>query len=128
MAPSHVLWLALGGALGTLSRAGVAAIMMRWLGRDLPWGTLAVNLLGSFAFGLIFALGKGRLGLPTGLETVVLVGFLGGFTTYSSFAFQSVDLLEQGRLTVALAYVGGTVLVGLLAVWAGLLVGRSLGG
>jgi CrcB protein len=128
MSLSHVLWLALGGALGTLTRAGVAAVAVRWLGRDLPWGTLAVNLLGSFAFGLIVALGRGRLGLPTGLETVVLVGFLGGFTTYSSFAFQSVDLLEQGRLTVALAYVGGTVLVGLLAVWAGLLVGRSLPG
>lgn len=128
MSSSHVLWLALGGAMGTLTRAGVVSIAIRLLGRDLPWGTLAVNLLGSFAFGFIIALGRGRFGLPAGLETVLLVGFLGGFTTYSSFAFQSVDLLEQKRLGIALAYLGGSVFMGLIAVWAGLLVGRSLSG
>ena len=127
MSPPHVFWLAVGGGLGTLARAGVTAVAMRWLGRDFPWGTLAVNLLGSFLFGLIAALGRGRVGLPAGLERVVLVGFLGGFTTYSSFSFQSVELLQQDRLTVALAYLGGTVVIGLLAVWSGLLVGRSLG-
>lgn len=128
MAISHAVWLALAGGLGTLARAGVAAMAVRWCGRGLPWGTVAVNVLGSFVFGLIMAVGRGRLGLPMGLETVLLVGFLGGFTTYSSFAFQSYDLLEQGRLLAAAAYVLGTTFAALAAVGAGLLLGRSLGG
>lgn len=103
-------------------------MVVRWCGRGLPWGTVAVNVLGSFVFGLIVAAGRGRLGLPMGLETVLLVGFLGGFTTYSSFAFQSYDLLEQGRLLAAAAYVLGTTVAALAAVGAGLLLGRSLGG
>lgn len=101
---------------------------VRWCGRGLPWGTVAVNVLGSFVFGLLVAAGRGRLGLPAGLETVLLVGFLGGFTTYSSFAFQSYDLLEQGRLLAAAAYVLGTTFAALAAVGAGLLLGRSLSG
>jgi len=128
MAISHAFCLAIAGGLGTLARAGVAAVAVRWCGRGLPWGTLAVNVLGSFLFGLIMAVSRGRLGLPTGLETVLLVGFLGGFTTYSSFAFQSYDLMQQGRLFTAAMYVLATTFAALVAVGAGLLVGRNLVG
>jgi CrcB protein len=120
MSPHHALWLAIAGAAGTLLRAGVNALSLRLFGPEFPWGTLAVNVIGSFAFGAICGLVRSRGGLAMGPETAVLVGLLGGFTTYSSFAFQSVEMLEAGRVWPAAAYVVGTTLAALLAVWAGL--------
>ena len=75
-------------------------------------------------FGVIVSLGRGRMGFPAGCETILLVGFLGGFTTYSSFAFQSYEFFEQGRPLLAGAYVVGTVVSGLVFVWAGVIIGR----
>ena len=120
MSPTNALWLAAAGAVGTLLRAGVNAVSYRLVGPEFPWGTLAVNVFGSFAFGTIFALTRSRGLLSTAQETVVLVGLLGGFTTYSSFAFQAVEMLEAGRVWPAAAYVVGTTLTALFAVWAGL--------
>ena len=120
---SHAIWLAVGGGLGTLSRVLVIMLAVRLCGRDFPWGTFAVNLFGSFLFGLIVAF-RGRMNVPTGLETILLVGFLGGFTTYSSFAFQSYDLFQEGRPVLAGAYMVGTTISGLAAVWAGFFVSR----
>jgi len=114
------LWLALAGAAGTLLRAGLTTLAVRLLGTGFPWGTLAVNLLGSFAFGLSFAAVRARGGLSTEAETILLIGLLGGFTTYSSFAFQTTEMLQHGRLAAAAAYVLTTNLAGIAAVWAGL--------
>lgn len=127
MSWSHAIGLAVAGGLGTLARAGVAELALRWWGRGFPWGTFIVNVFGGLLFGLIMALGRGRLALPAGLETVLLVGFLGGFTTYSSFAFQSYELFEQGRLLAAAGNVLGTTTVALLAVAVGLQLGRLAG-
>jgi len=127
MSWSHLFGLAVAGGLGTLARAGVTELALRWCDRDFPWGTFAVNVFGGFVFGLITAIGRGRFTLPAGLETVLLVGFLGGITTYSSFAFQSVELLEQGRLLAATANLIGTTIAALLAVVAGLQLGRLAG-
>jgi CrcB protein len=125
---SHAIWLAISGGLRTLVRASVAILALRLCGRETPWGTFAVNLIGSFLFGVIISLGRGRIGLPAGYEPILLVGFLGGFTTYSSFAFQSYAFLEQGRPFLAGVYVVGTVISGLVCVWAGVMVGRLGGG
>ena len=97
------LWLAAAGAVGTLLRAGLTTLAVRLLGPGFPWGTLAVNLVGSFAFGVIFAAARGRGGLSTEAETILLVG-----------------MLEHGRLPAAAAYVLTTNLAGIAAVWAGL--------
>ncbi|NCA12420.1 fluoride efflux transporter CrcB [bacterium] len=120
MTPAHLLALACAGALGTLLRAGCNAAALRLLGAGFPWGTLFVNVAGSFAFGAIAGYARTRGGLPTGLETILLVGLLGGFTTYSSFAFQSFELFEQGRPAAALAYAAATNLTAIAAVWAGI--------
>ena len=103
-------------------------LAVRLCGRDFPWGTFAVNLLGSFLFGLIVAFGRGRMSLPAGLETILLVGFLGGFTTYSSFAFQSYELFQEGKPNLAGAYMVGTTISGLAVVWVGVFVGRFFTG
>jgi CrcB protein len=119
------LWLAGAGAVGTLLRAGLTTLAVRLLGPGFPWGTLAVNLMGSFAFGLVFAAARDRGGLSTEVETILLVGLLGGFTTYSSFAFQAAEMLEHGRLPAAAAYVLATNMAGIAAVWLGLRAGAA---
>lgn len=116
---SVILLVALAGAVGTLVRMGLTTLAVRVLGGDFPWGTLTVNLLGSFAFGIVFGLVRSR-GLTPAHEVVLLVGLLGGFTTYSSFAFQSMELLSMGRTLAAVAYMVVTNTVGIAAVWAGL--------
>jgi CrcB protein len=119
------LGLAAAGAVGTLLRVGLTTLAVRLLGPGFPWGTLAVNLLGSFAFGLVFAAVRARGGLSPEAETILLVGLLGGFTTYSSFAFQATEMLEHGRLPAAAAYVLATNLAGIAAVWVGLRLGAA---
>jgi CrcB protein len=120
MSLDHAFWLAAAGAAGTLLRASANALSLRLFGPEFPWGTLAVNVIGSFAFGAIVSLARSRGGLSTAQETLLLVGLMGGFTTYSSFAFQSVEMLEAGRIMPAAAYVVGTTVAALLAAWAGL--------
>ena len=117
---THFALLGLAGAAGTLLRAGCTSLATRLCGVGFPWGTFAVNLTGSLAFGLVVGLARARVSMPVGLETILLVGLLGGFTTFSSYAFQSVELLEGGRPLSAVAYVIGTNVASLAAVWAGL--------
>lgn len=128
MVPVFINALLLGGAgaVGTLLRAGCNTLAVRLLGTGFPWGTLLVNLAGSFAFGAIVAMGRSRA-ISTEQEVILLVGLLGGFTTYSSFAFQSAELLVGGRPATALAYMLATNVLGLVAVWAGLRAGQELG-
>jgi CrcB protein len=117
---THVALLGLAGAVGTLLRAGCTTLATRLFGVGFPWGTLAVNVVGSLVFGLIVGLARVRGTLTVGTETILLIGLLGGFTTFSSFAFQSVELLQGGRPLTAVAYVIGTNVAALAAVWAGL--------
>jgi CrcB protein len=118
MTITHAVWLAIAGAVGTLARALVAEFAVRLCGVGFPWATLLVNLSGSFLFGVVATLGRERL-LPVGFETVILVGLLGGFTTYSSFAHQGFELFAAGRHATAVAYIAATNALGLAAVWAG---------
>jgi len=116
---ANLMLLGLAGAVGTVLRAGCTAVAVRLFGPAFPWGTLAVNVAGSFVFGAIYSYVRSR-SLPTELDGVLLVGLLGGFTTYSSFAFQSVEMAESGRGPAAAAYVVATTLLGLAAAWCGL--------
>lgn len=116
----HWIALALAGALGTVARAGVTTVATRLFGTGFPWGTIAVNGLGAFAFGLIVGAARSRVAVPHGIETILLVGLLGGFTTFSSYAFQAVELWESGRPGMALASVLVSNLLGFAAVWVGL--------
>ena len=120
--PSLAHWLALGaaGAAGTLARAALTDLAVRLFGTGFPWGTLAVNVVGAAAFGGLVAAGRTRLGLPAAVEGALLVGLLGGFTTFSSYAFQAVELWMAGRHATAAAYVLASNALGLAAVWGGM--------
>jgi CrcB protein len=122
----YTLQLGLAGAVGTLLRAGCSMLASRLLGHPTPWATLVVNAIGSFAFGAIVALCRSRDTFTAAQETILLVGLLGGLTSYSTFAFHSAEMLSHGRFLTAAAYSLGTNLTGLAAVWAGLrLFGRA---
>jgi CrcB protein len=114
-----VIALACGGVLGAVSRYAISLAMPTETAR-FPWGTFLINVSGSAALGFILVLviehfPRGRLVRP-----VIGTGFLGAFTTFSTFTVEAVDLVRAGHPETALAYVAGSVLAGLLAVWAGM--------
>ncbi|HSE03176.1 MAG TPA: fluoride efflux transporter CrcB [Methylomirabilota bacterium] len=98
----------LGGAVGTGARYLLGGLAIRWLGAEFPYGTLLVNVLGSFLIGVVQELAFGAAVLPEHVRVVLAVGVLGGFTTYSAFAYESLRLAADGSWGAALLYVGLT--------------------
>ena len=121
-----LLWIAVAGALGALSRYGLSGVVANRSGGAFPWGTFAVNVSGSFALGLIFTLLTERFLPHTTVRTALTVGFLGAYTTYSTFAFETVRLAEDGALGIAALNIGATVIAGIAAVIGGIWLGRAL--
>lgn len=119
-------WLPLGlaGMLGVLARHTV----QRLLAGDgaVPWGTFIVNVSGALLIGFIAAFVVHRLRTPMWVQEALTVGFLGGFTTFSALALETVVLLDRGRYVIAAAYSVGTLVVGVAAVFVGLRLGRWL--
>ena len=122
----QILAIAGGGALGSLARFWVSTGIYQLFGRSFPWGTLVVNLSGSFVMGFLFVLFLERLAAAPEWRAAVLVGFLGAFTTFSTFSIETLSLMEEGLLLKALLNVAASVLVCLLACWVGVILGRSL--
>lgn len=120
------LLIALGGGLGSAARHGVNQICLRLFGPDFPWGTLSVNLIGSLLIGLLAGYFTYLSDWPQSVRTFSIVGFLGGFTTFSAFSLDGVLLWERGAFSQMAAYIAASVLISLLATGAGLLLVRSL--
>ena len=116
-----VLWVALGGALGSVARYAFSGVAVRWLGAEFPYGTLFVNVTGSFTIGLLAALvaADGRPLLGADARAFLLVGVLGGFTTFSSFSLETLNLVRSGAVGPALLNVAGSVVLCLAAVSLG---------
>ncbi len=114
------LVVALGGAFGTIARYVISILAMP-LSRNLPWGTVAINIAGSFAIGLFgtLTLAQGRFPASDNLRLFVMVGICGGFTTFSSFSLQTLDLLRDGAITRAAINVVASILFCVLAVALG---------
>lgn len=123
------LYVALGGAGGAVSRYALMSVLGRFLGFGFPYGTLAVNVLGSFAMGVLVALLARYLPpAQNEIRALLAVGFLGAFTTFSSFSLDVVTLYERGQWGVALLYIGLSVVACVMALMAGLYFFRpSLG-
>ncbi len=123
-----LLAIALGGAAGSLARYGLTMVFERLLGADFPFGIFIVNILGSLLIGVCFVLLFERSLLGDVWRSLLLVGFLGAFTTFSTFSLQALGLIQDGRLVAASVYVGGSVVLSILATYLGILAARALPG
>ena len=119
------LVVGVGGAVGAILRWWVGVLMSHLLASAFL-GTLAVNLVGSFMIGLLLIWFQARLPIGDVLRTGILVGLLGGFTTYSAFSMETVNMMMAGFYGRASAYVAGTVVLCLMGTWAGVMLGRSV--
>ncbi|CAG0937826.1 partial Putative fluoride ion transporter CrcB, partial [Candidatus Brocadiaceae bacterium] len=124
---NQLIVIALGGAFGAVTRFLVSSGIYQWLGRDFPYGTLVVNIVGSFLMGLLTeALILQRISIGIEYRAAILVGFIGALTTFSTFSLETFYLLEQGNINKALLNIGGSVVACLLAVWLGLVFAKGL--
>ena len=115
------LWIALGSALGGVGRYWCSGIIARHFGETFPWGTLAVNVLGSLLIGLFATVTEpdGRLFLSSTARQFFMLGIFGGFTTFSSFSLQVLNLVRDGQWAPASAYIAGSLVFCLVGVWLG---------
>ncbi|MDP6344905.1 MAG: fluoride efflux transporter CrcB [Alphaproteobacteria bacterium] len=121
-----LLAVAFGGALGAMGRHLVTGQVIRWAGVGFPWGTVAVNVLGSFALGALTEFLALKWSASPEMRGLMVVGILGGFTTFSAFSLDTVLLLERGDLLPALGYVIGHVALSVGGLFAGLQIFRYL--
>jgi|WetSurMetagenome_2_1015567.scaffolds.fasta_scaffold65305_1 fluoride exporter len=118
--------VALGGAVGCVARYLTTLGAARLLGTTFPFGTLLVNVIGCLLAGLVFGLFDNRAGLPSIVRILVLTGFLGGFTTFSSFALETVNFLQSGSYAVAIGSFVANNLVGGAFVLGGIFLGKAI--
>ena len=121
-------WITIGSAVGGAARYFCSGVVARLIGETFPWGTLVVNVVGSFIIGLVAVLTApdGRLLVDPTTRLAITVGFCGGYTTFSSFSIQTLNLLNDGQYLYAGANILLSVAVCLAAVWAGSIIGSSI--
>lgn len=122
------LWVAIGGALGSMARYGCSSLVANWFGQTFPLGTLAVNVVGSLIIGFFATMTgpDGRVLVAPDVRQFVMVGLCGGYTTFSSFSLQTLSLAQDGEYLRAGLNVVGSVALCLLAVWVGYIAGAAL--
>ena len=121
-----IVAIGIAGALGALARYGIGGLIAGRSARAFPWETFVVNVSGSFVLGFAFTLMTEQLTTGPWLRTAVTVGFVGAYTTFSTLAFETYRLLEDGALGLAAANVFGSAAAGLVAVYLGVVAGRAL--
>lgn len=120
----RLICLSAAGALGTLARYGLSGLVQRVTGSLFPWGTLAVNGIGCFLFGLVWVLAAERMALSGEARLVILTGFMGAFTTFSTFSAETGQMLLRGQWAAGVANILGSLILGLLCFFLGLFLGR----
>jgi fluoride exporter len=121
-----ILLIALFGAVGTLSRYGLQGLVQTRMGSTFPYGTLLINLTGCLFLGFLGQLALNRMLVSADLRIAIAVGFFGGYTTFSSFGWETAKMLEDGEWLRAAAYVGASVIAGLLLSVAGIRLANRL--
>jgi len=118
------VWVALGGAVGTTARYWLSGVVARSVGETFPWGTLVINVTGSFVIGFFGALTgpDGRVFVGSTARQFVMIGICGGYTTFSSFSLQTLNLMNDGEWFRAGANIGLSVLLCMIAVWVGVVL------
>ena len=119
-----VLWIGIGGFLGANSRYWLGSLINRWLGTGFPWATALVNISGALLIGIIATLFADRAIDNEALRLFLIVGVLGGYTTFSSYTFEAVSMMQEDRWMAAISYLALSNLVGILACVAGVMIAR----
>ena len=124
------IWIAIGSALGGMARYWCSGIAARLIGETFPWGTLIVNVVGSFIIGFFATLTgpDGRVFVGTTARQFVMIGLCGGYTTFSSFSIQTLELVHDGEWLQASANIVASVVLCLLAVWLGHILAAGFNG
>jgi len=120
------LWVGFGGALGSIARYLVGLLVYERMGTRFPYGTFVINISGCFVIGLVLTVLDARLELSPAWREAVAIGFIGAFTTFSTFEYETLRAVQHGQAATALTYVASSVVLGFAAVWAGRTVGRML--
>jgi fluoride exporter len=122
------LWIALGGALGSTGRYWLSGVVAQAAGETFPWGTLVINVTGSFIIGFFAVLTgpDGRVYASSTVRQFVMIGICGGYTTFSSFSLQTLNLMNDGEWVRAGGNIGLSVALCLLAVWAGAMLAGTV--
>jgi len=120
------IFVGLAGLVGTLFRYWLSGFVARHYGETFPWGTMAVNLIGCFLAGAVFYVTEERFLVSPTVRTIILIGFLGGFTTFSSYGLQTFTLLRDGEFGLATLNVAASNVFGLLMVWTGYVACKAL--
>jgi len=120
------IFIAVAGLVGTLFRYWLSGVVARHYGETFPWGTMAVNLVGCFLAGVVFYVTEERFLLSPTLRAALLIGFLGGFTTFSSYGIQTFTLLRDSEFGLATLNIAASNVLGLLMVWTGYVVSKAL--
>ena len=123
---NKLILIALAGAVGTLARYWVSGLSYRVLGENFTYGTLAVNVLGSLAFGVVWTLAEERMAISVLTRTVILAGFMGAFTTFSTFAFETMNYLRDSQYLLAFLNISSNCVLGFGAIIVGFWIGRVL--
>ena len=121
-----IIWLALAGACGTLARYALSGAVHRWLGSSFPWGTAVVNITGCLLFGIVWAAAGERGTISPELRTIILVGFMGAFTTFSTFISETGQLLSEAELLIGLTNIAFQIAIGLGLFYLGVGIGRTI--
>ncbi len=121
-----VLWVALGGGLGAVARYLTGGLVGAWIGTGFPWGTMTVNVVGALVLGVVIELSALAWSPSEGIRAFLVVGLLGGFTTFSAFTMDVVLLAERGRYDLAGLYALGSVALALAGLLAGLRLTRAI--
>ena len=118
--------IALGGALGALARYQLAAVIQARVPAGFPWGTFAVNITGCFVMGAAATLLTERLVVHPGWRFLIPIGFIGAYTTFSTFEYETFRAVTEGSWMIGAANVGASVVAGYAALWAGVVLARTL--
>jgi fluoride exporter len=118
--------LALAGGIGTLARYGLGGLVQRLAGDSFPWGTLVINVIGCFLFGLVWTMAEERALIGPEMRTVILIGFMGAFTTFSTFAFETGEMFRDSQYLLAFGNIAAQNVLGLGGIFLGFFAGRAV--
>ncbi|KAF0247884.1 MAG: CrcB protein [bacterium] len=120
------LVIALGGAIGSITRFLIGNLISSYIKSNYPWGTFVINISGSLIIGFFLVLITERIPTDQHWRLAIIVGFTGAYTTFSTFEYEILYLLEKGKIISAILYITTSIITGLLAVWAGALLARQI--